>query len=174
MPNFREHHNCKNCGWCCCIVPITAAEELKIRQHIKSLDSFLLQNLRNQPRGHDECQFHDPNHNRCAIYAVRPKICRMFGTVLGMNCPHGNSSNLNLKHLLNKQPLMLMPELIDRKVSNHNSAPLARLSTAKDAFRHTSCLLAVAEVEYKYRNHNNLFQCSIEFNNKKHPLTTDK
>ena len=28
-------------------------------------------------------------HGRCAIYAARPAICRFFGVVEGMECPHG-------------------------------------------------------------------------------------
>lgn len=150
--NLPEHINCKNCGWCCCIVPITASEELDIRQYVQEMDSFTCQRLVNQPRSQGECQFHDRDKRRCAIHSVRPKVCQMFGSVLGMNCPQGNSSNLDIKHLLTKQPLMLMPEYINRKISKNYSVPLARISTAEDYFRQASYIIAAAEVEYKFRN----------------------
>jgi len=162
IPNLPKHNTCKNCGWCCCIVPITASEDLDIRQYVKKIDYFAGQCLVNQPRDQDECQFHDRNKRRCAIYLVRPKICRMFGSVLGMNCPHGNSANLNSKQLLTKQPVMLMPEYIDRKISKNNSVPLAKLPVAKDYFRQVAYLLSAAKVQYKFTNPNHLFQLFIE------------
>ena len=162
IPNFREHSSCKSCGWCCAVVPITASEDFDIRQYLKGIDAAVSQRLVSQPRGRDECQFHDRDKRRCAIYSVRPKVCRMFGSVLGMNCPHGNSANLNIRHLLAKEPVQLMPEYLGRKVSQNHSIPLARLSTDGDYFRKVSYILAAAEVDYKFRNCNNLFQCSIE------------
>lgn len=162
LSGLQEHVNCKNCGWCCCIVPIAASEDVTIRQYIQEMDSAALQRLVEQPRGQNECQFRDREQKRCAIYAVRPAICRMFGSVLGMNCPQGNSANLNIRHELTKQPLRLMPEYIDRKISATYSGPLARLSTAETYFKQVSCFYATTEIEYKYRNYHNLFQIYIE------------
>lgn len=162
LPNLQEHVKCKNCGWCCCIIPITACEDINIRQYIKGMDSATLQRLVEQPRGQSECQFHDRDQRCCAIYPVRPALCRMFGSVLGMNCPQGNSANLNIRHLLTKQPMRLMPEYIDRKASASYSVPLARLSTAETDFKQVSCLYAAIKIEHKYRNHHNLVQFFIE------------
>lgn len=89
----------------------------------------------------------------------------MFGSILGMNCPQGNSANLNIRHLLTKQPMRLMPEYINRKASASYSVPLARLSTAETYFKQTSCLYAAIKIEYKYRNYHNLVQFFIEINN---------
>lgn len=35
------------------------------------------------------CTFLDRATGQCAVYAVRPTICRLFGVVPSMRCPHG-------------------------------------------------------------------------------------
>ena len=46
---------------------------------------------------------------RCSIYDLRPLICRMFGTVEGMPCPHGCKAAL----LTDKQSAVLFKQLLD-------------------------------------------------------------
>jgi len=35
------------------------------------------------------CEFQEPGGTRCIIYPVRPLICRLFGLVEWLPCPHG-------------------------------------------------------------------------------------
>ena len=35
------------------------------------------------------CTFLDRETGRCEVYAARPTVCRLFGAVHSMTCPHG-------------------------------------------------------------------------------------
>jgi hypothetical protein len=67
--------DCKQCGKCCGIVPITEEEKDTIIKYCKKNNV--------QPRNtilelsSITCKFLD-NDNKCMIYDVRPRICRNF------------------------------------------------------------------------------------------------
>lgn len=158
--NIPEHTNCKNCGFCCCIVPITSSEDLNIRQYLPEIDRAILEILINQPRSHDACQFHDQIKMRCAIYPVRPRICRLFGVASGMNCIHGNTASLNVRRIPEGQPSKLMPEYVVCTRSNEYSVPLAKASKVREIFERTSCLLTTAEIDYNHRHYSYVHEFS--------------
>jgi uncharacterized protein len=42
-----------------------------------------------QPDGNMSCQLLMPITGRCTVYAIRPLICRIWGCIERMRCPHG-------------------------------------------------------------------------------------
>lgn len=78
---------CKNCGECCGPVPVTGQELADIRSEIKKMPELERNRLMKQKRPPLTCLFRDMEHNKCAVYRVRPEICRMFGRYAGMECP---------------------------------------------------------------------------------------
>lgn len=76
---------CENCSACCGPVPVSRNELKKIQQYIKKMPKRL-EKLKEQSRGPLACMFVDKDTNKCAIYSVRPTICRMYGYYQGMAC----------------------------------------------------------------------------------------
>lgn len=71
---------CGNCkGFCCGPVPVTEQELRKIKKKVKTMPPKLLSHLKNQTRHFGTCIFLDLDKNTCAIYSVRPEVCKMFG-----------------------------------------------------------------------------------------------
>ena len=59
----------------------------------KIITAFLKEHGRKQQYAReilDMCPYLDTN-KRCTIYEVRPAICRLYGVVQAMQCPHGKS-----------------------------------------------------------------------------------
>ena len=68
----------KKCAASCGPIPMSRAENARIVEHVGY-----------QPRFD---QFQCPMLNafgRCSVYEVRPAICRLYGVVEAMRCPHG-------------------------------------------------------------------------------------
>jgi Fe-S-cluster containining protein len=61
----------------------------------KNLSKEYLSSLKSQNREPLECQFRDILMKRCAIYPVRPVICRLMGVVKGMTCENGNTVEID-------------------------------------------------------------------------------
>lgn len=76
---------CKGlCADYCGPIGCSAAEADAMRE-----DGVLLPSIRLHPvQGVYTCS-HLTDAGRCAIYAHRPLICRLFGAVRRMRCPHG-------------------------------------------------------------------------------------
>lgn len=83
--NIPKHVKCTNCGGCCGPVFANATELDKIRAYVKEHGIL--------PRDNDPitCLFRDEEEKRCIIYPVRPMICRLMGVSKGMQCPNGNT-----------------------------------------------------------------------------------
>lgn len=90
-----RHGKCTNCGQCCGPIPIGDNELKKIIAFLKNVPESEKERLRNQPREYLTCEFRDTEKNNCFIYEVRPTICRLFGVTAGLDCPNGNSYNIN-------------------------------------------------------------------------------
>lgn len=87
--NIPNHKNCRNCGECCGVIPITKTELEQIKQYVRKY------NIRGLRGKGVTCPFRDESKKRCAIYAVRPIVCRLMGITKGMNCPNGNTCEMN-------------------------------------------------------------------------------
>ena len=91
-----EHKNCVNCGMCCGPTMATKAEIAKIKAFVKhNLSKQEKNNLRRQYRDKLTCPYRDNENKKCSIYKVRPEVCRLFGIAKGMNCPEGNTFDLD-------------------------------------------------------------------------------
>lgn len=78
-------NKCSRCGSCCGAVPlpITRAEEKKIRTYIKENNipyqpSYLWKDKDGNLNDELRCVFYDVDKKACKIYKVRPSICRTF------------------------------------------------------------------------------------------------
>jgi Fe-S-cluster containining protein len=73
------------CGECCGVVPVTEAEYETIATYVASHDI--------KPREQGlTCPFWQDG--RCAVYDVRPLLCKLFGHTPGMTCSHGHNVNM--------------------------------------------------------------------------------
>ena len=79
---------CLNCGECCGPVPITMQEFTRIRAKVMSLKVAERKRIKAQKRGLLECPLRDKENKCCLVYEIRPWICRQYGHVPGMVCPH--------------------------------------------------------------------------------------
>ena len=79
---------CASCtALCCGPVALSRARIEKIRAYVELMPKAERRRLAAQKRGDLDCGFLDKEHNRCAIYPVRPWVCEAFGRVEGMRCP---------------------------------------------------------------------------------------
>ena len=79
---------CLNCGWCCGPVPVSMQEFTRIRSKIMSLYVAERKRIKAQERNMPECPLRDKENKCCLVYEIRPWICREYGHVKGMICPH--------------------------------------------------------------------------------------
>ena len=71
--------NCSRCGECCAsLLPITRAEEKRIREYIKDNNIEPEKFKVNNNSINLQCCFFDRTKKVCKIYKVRPSICRSF------------------------------------------------------------------------------------------------
>ena len=81
IQDFTVDGKCSNCGGCCSsLLPLSDSEIKDIQKYVNKhhitdcrtelLDSNVELDLR--------CPFRDEVKKKCAIYQVRPRICRMF------------------------------------------------------------------------------------------------
>jgi Fe-S-cluster containining protein len=73
------------CGACCGPAPITSAELEELRDYV------LRNNIPIQDQG-ITCPAY--LNGRCAVYEVRPMVCRLFGHVEGLACERGYNTNI--------------------------------------------------------------------------------
>ena len=94
MPyNIPAHTRCVNCGECCGPVPVTGDDVARIKKYMR--ENSLPRKVAKQQHPRLECIFRDNEGKRCSIYPVRPMICRLFGVAAGLNCPKGNSAEID-------------------------------------------------------------------------------
>jgi len=74
----------------CTIIPIAKAERRAISDHtghrVKTMPGMKQAVMRPADDGLT-CRY--LKKSRCAIYYVRPMICRLYGAADGLECPHG-------------------------------------------------------------------------------------
>ena len=58
-----------------------------------------------------QCPLLDKKSNRCSVYAVRPAICRIFGTTKELSCPHGYAPDS--AHILSEEKAREILALVD-------------------------------------------------------------
>ena len=88
-------HNCRNCGYCCGPLMVTKKELDAIKKYLsKNITAKHRTQLKKQKRDKLACQFRDLKNKNCAIYPVRPEVCRLFGIVDRLPCPYGNSASI--------------------------------------------------------------------------------
>lgn len=94
MYNLPAHKNCNNCGDCCGMIPASPQEVTQIMRYLEchAEARAVARKVGNDPL---HCPFRDDLKKRCAIYPVRPVICRMFGVCKGMECKNGNTAQLD-------------------------------------------------------------------------------
>lgn len=110
-----EHTGCKNCGACCGPVLATPKEIEEIKSYVSKLPSRYKKNLQRQKKlkGELECPFRDNEKQCCAIYPVRPAICRLMGVTKGMECANGNSQEINgLDYIDLSTPPIPFPDML--------------------------------------------------------------
>lgn len=79
-------------------VPITIDDYARISNYLQG-NSYAREVVR---RKHEPLQrvFLDDAQRKCAIYSVRPMVCRLFGVAKGMTCSHGNSAEIDSAGLI--------------------------------------------------------------------------
>lgn len=88
------HLNCKNCGECCGLVPISEKEYNDIKKYC------IENNIKPKKVGMLDCHFRDNENKICMVYEVRPTLCKLMGVTKGMSCSNGNSYEINgYKHI---------------------------------------------------------------------------
>ncbi len=91
---------CDACGSRCTAgVPMSRPEFLAIREYLRSPAGEEARRVERQEKrvpfpGTEEafytaCRFRDVERGRCAVYPVRPLVCRLFGHVEWLPCPIG-------------------------------------------------------------------------------------
>jgi Fe-S-cluster containining protein len=68
-------------------VPVAPAEWEAIRNYVARMDQDEKARLKAQTRGPLTCPFRDVEKMRCAVYPVRPVLCRMYGLYQYLECP---------------------------------------------------------------------------------------
>jgi len=95
--NIPPHTGCRNCGACCGIIPATPMEVREIEKWLQAHPGIA--RAADSRENKTVCPFLT-EAKRCAIYLVRPTICRLQGVTMGMDCRHGNSANIRGEPLL--------------------------------------------------------------------------
>ena len=113
MKSIPIHEKCVNCGGCCGPVHVSDEEINAIKAYTRAFFSkAYTKKLREMDRGVFECQFRDTEKKICAIYPVRPLICRLFGVAKGLECPQGNSAHIDGFEVLGNTPRRPMPKIL--------------------------------------------------------------
>jgi Fe-S-cluster containining protein len=89
---------CKGlCHASCGVVPIAPAEREAMAKHTGRRVKVMQDVVINLHAKHRVLRPKDPSdltcpylvRNRCSVHPARPLVCRMYGVVTGMPCPHG-------------------------------------------------------------------------------------
>ena len=106
-------HDCRNCGACCGPTMASENEIELIKKYIAGMDKVYRKKLKGQKKGILDCPYRDEERKRCAIYPVRPTVCRLMGVVKGMECMYGNSANIDGGKFLDRtQRHRLLPNFL--------------------------------------------------------------
>jgi uncharacterized protein len=97
-----------SCGECCGIVPVTETEFQRIARYVKEKGIVPVDQGPTCPLF---------QNGGCAVYAVRPLICHVFGHVERMPCPRGHNVNIEKRQVDrliagNGEPTRLLHELV--------------------------------------------------------------
>lgn len=103
--NIPEHKNCKNCGMCCGPVPATEKEINIIKAYVRK------NKIKAKKCGLLDCCFRDEKNKKCLIYHVRPLVCRLFGVAKGLNCPNGNTAEIDGKIMIETDSVILLNQV---------------------------------------------------------------
>lgn len=80
---------CSSCHCDCCgPVPLSEADVRRIRRHLASQPAAEVERVKVRQRDAMTCPFVDTERWRCFVYEVRPEVCRQFGQIAGLPCPH--------------------------------------------------------------------------------------
>jgi Fe-S-cluster containining protein len=100
---------CKTCkAECCGTVPISQPRLDKIKLYLSELPPEEYAELAGQERAPLDCAFIDKRTHSCAVYPVRPSLCKLYGTTERLLCPHADYS---LVQLLPQRSARLMVDL---------------------------------------------------------------
>lgn len=88
---------CQNCGECCGPIPVSRKELDRIRATINRMSREEKERLKNQKRGRLTCPLRDIERRRCAVYEVRPQVCRMQGFAEQLRCPYNPNTPVMTK-----------------------------------------------------------------------------
>ena len=81
---------CAGCGGKCCgPVPVGAGEWAALVEAMRRLPSQAVDRLEAQERPDLACPLRDVEADRCAVYPVRPLVCRLWGEDPAAPCPYG-------------------------------------------------------------------------------------
>lgn len=72
------------CADCCGLVVWTYREHQALRAYLKERER---KEAKPNPAEPLTCPYVESG--QCSVYEVRPLLCRLYGTVAGMQCPHG-------------------------------------------------------------------------------------
>lgn len=88
IPAFQCKEGCYDC---CGPIELSRLEYLRcIQASGRTAEDVKQQMQNNLKQGIYTCPLLDTETKKCTAYAVRPAICRLFGTVRGeLVCPHG-------------------------------------------------------------------------------------
>lgn len=111
--NIPAHTNCINCGHCCGVFPIDEDDVRRILNYMLKGHWDVLKVVKTPKTNFLVCPFRNEKLKRCAIYPVRPLICRLFGVSEGMNCDNGNSSNIDGRKFTDQYQGQYMINTID-------------------------------------------------------------
>jgi Fe-S-cluster containining protein len=76
------------CGDACGPVPLLAVEAVRMRRADPRRRAPAVVDVEPGQTGHYRCVYLT-SRGRCAVYDVRPFICRLWGAVKRLSCPHG-------------------------------------------------------------------------------------
>lgn len=91
IPAVNPQAKCQRCGECCGIIMCNDKEYRNIMRY--ALRHGILPMNEKNPI---DCPFRHRKDDRfsCAVYPVRPFVCRMFGLSESMQCPRGCNSGI--------------------------------------------------------------------------------
>jgi len=133
LPLFPSMQCDDGCGACCGPAPITDAELAQLRAYIEKHNVPVVE------QG-ITCPLYQ--NGRCAVYEVRPLVCRAFGHVEGMECRRGYNKNIpteqaarlfdeqgpatHITHelLLMRNPMLTLEGVLQRALSQFSASGL--------------------------------------------------